>query len=595
MDAEHSEKNELLEKLLLAPQNLQEQRELLSALFTPAERKTLAERAEIVELLFEGKTHRDIAKKTGASLATISRGSREMKYGNGVFQKFYERVLRKHTCGNLPVFEARQSISLEDAANVFERIQISKSPLFCFESRSLNPIYGRMSLLGIDPILEICGKENIIKFRVCSPRGKRFLKDFTSSGIADQADEVLQQDKNILELRIEKDTGFCSEDARTRRKNIAIALRAFLEYFQCKTSGKFGVYGAFSYDFARLFEILPELLPENDIPDFHFFLFDTFVQFDLLKEKAELALFRENRGEAEADIAQLFQSISKPKKLQKKVFSTKNISADISPEEYENQVETARELARQGEIFEAVFSRKFSGEFSGDPFALYKIYREKNPAPYLFFFDFGESQLVGASPEMMVRVENGKAHLRPISGTRPRGEDPVSDHENMLELLSCEKERAELDMLIDLGRNDLKRVCEPGIEITSYRHVEKYSRVMHTIAHLTGNLRKDRDALDALIACQSAGTLTGAPKVQAMIEIEKTETSRRGFYGGSIGYLTFSGDMDTGIIIRSAHIHNNRFSFRAGATLLYSSIPEDESKEVENKAQALLEILRGEF
>jgi anthranilate/para-aminobenzoate synthase component I len=194
---------------------------------------------------------------------------------------------------------------------------------------------------------------------------------------------------------------------------------------------------------------------------------------------------------------------------------------------------------------------------------------------------------------MMVRVENQKVHLRPISGTRPRGKDPISDHENELELLSCPKERAELDMLIDLGRNDLRRVCEKGIEITAYRHVEKYSRVMHTIAHLIGRLRSDLSPLDAIIACQSAGTLTGAPKVQAMKEIEKHEKSRRGYYGGSIGYITFGGDMDTGIIIRTAHIKNGRFSVRVGATLLYDSVPNDEYKETENKAKALLELLNA--
>lgn len=594
MNSQKTKTAELLTKLLLAPQTLHEQEELLGALFTPAERKTLCERANIVELLFEGKTHRDIAKETGASLATIARGSREMKYGNGVFQKFYERILRKHTCGNMAVFETRQNIPVEDAIDAFERIRTVGDPSFCFESRSLNSLYGRMSILGIDPPLEIYGKGNIVRLTARTPRGIRFLESFRHSGIVESADEILQNTTDILEMRIEKDGAFCPEDLRTRRKNITVTLRKFLEHFHCKTSGMFGIYGAFSYDFARLFENLPEHLPENDIPDFHFFLFDTFVRFDLLKNESELILFRESREEAEKDISLLSHKVQKKHSVSPQTFSTDAISADVSAEEYEQQVEKARELARQGELFEIVFSREFSGKFSGDPLALYKIYREKNPAPYLFFFDFGKDQLVGASPEMMVRVENRKVHLRPISGTRPRGKDPVSDHENMLELLSSEKERAELDMLIDLGRNDLKRVCTSGIEMTSYRHVEKYSRVMHTIAHLTGNLRNDRDALDALIACQSAGTLTGAPKVQAMIEIEKTETSRRGFYGGSIGYLTFSGDMDTGIIIRSTHIHENHFTFRAGATLLYSSIPKEESKEVENKAKALLEILKGE-
>ena len=189
---------------------------------------------------------------------------------------------------------------------------------------------------------------------------------------------------------------------------------------------------------------------------------------------------------------------------------------------------------------------------------------------------------------MMVRCENNIVNLRPISGTAKRGKDPIEDHENMLALLSDPKERAELDMLIDLGRNDLSRVCEPGVTITDYRFVEKYSRVMHTVAHLSGKLRSDYTALDALIACLNAGTLTGAPKVAAMQTIERHEKERRGYYGGTIGYLTFSGDMDTGIIIRTAHIKDHQLRFQVGATLLYDSVPEKEYQETLNKAEAFL-------
>ena len=176
-----------------------------------------------------------------------------------------------------------------------------------------------------------------------------------------------------------------------------------------------------------------------------------------------------------------------------------------------------------------VFSNILKAEFEGDPYGLYLKYRDINPSPYLYFFDFGDEQLVGASPEMMVRCENRTVNLRPISGTAKRGEDPVSDHENMLALLSDEKERAELDMLIDLGRNDLARVCEPGIKVDDYRFVEKYSRVMHTVAHLSGRLRDGFTSLDALISCLNAGTLTGAPKVAAMRIIEDCEEERRGY------------------------------------------------------------------
>lgn len=552
----------------------------------------------------------------------------------------------KHAFGPIQQYEKHHAIPLLDAAEVYKKLSMD-SPSFLFESRSINPLYGRMSLLGVDPILEIKGQDDEVIIQLTTPsnsscraaslgtgsspegeqtaRGQKFFDAFLESGVLEKADAVVEKSNKKIVLKITKEDGFLPENIRSRRKNTAQILRAFLEFFEIQTPSNsplaggelFGLFGGFSYDFARLFEELPEELEKKDIPEFRFFLFDTFVKFDLIKERAEIICYRETEEEGEKAVKNYELRITNERdergnkknvgvshrhaQSERKIiiknigeFSTKNITCDVEKEEYMQQVEIAKDLAKRGETFEVVFSREFSGDFSGDPFAIYEIYREKNPAPYLFFFDFGEKEyLVGASPEMMVRVENRKAHLRPISGTRPRGNDPVSDHENELELLSCEKERAELDMLIDLGRNDLKRVCKNGIHMTAYRHVEKYSRVMHTIAHLTGELQDDATALDAIIACQSAGTLTGAPKVQAMKEIEHVEKSRRGYYGGSVGYLGLNGDMDTGIIIRSTHIKNEKFSFRVGSTLLYDSEPEDEYKETENKARALLDILKG--
>ncbi len=499
----------------------------------------------------------------------------------------------KFFCGNLAVFSHTEQIPLRDAADIYSSLRLDGKPAFLFESRSINPIYGRMSLIGINPALEIKATGELVTIQILRPRGEAYLSSFIDSGIATLADEIVEQTATKLILRIVKDTSFLPEEKRTRRKNTALVLQRFLQFFHTETETFLGVYGGFSYDFARLFEEIPSLHPERDeIPEFRFFLFDTFVRINLIKETAKVICFRSSELEAEK-AALTVKAAAQDVVLTCPYFSTGNIQSDTSNKEYEGLVTVAKDLARRGDTFEIVFSRCYSGAFFGDPFAVYQIYREKNPAPYLFFFDFGDNQLVGASPEMMVRVEDGKAHLRPISGTRPRGADPISDHENMLELLKSDKERAELDMLIDLGRNDLKRVCNAGIEITAYRVVERYSRVMHTIAHLTGTLKKECSALDALIACQSAGTLTGAPKVQAMIEIERHEKARRGYYGGSVGYLTFSGEMDTGIIIRTAHIHNGQFEFRVGATLLYDSDPHEECLETDNKAKALLDILSG--
>lgn len=473
-----------------------------------------------------------------------------------------------------------KEISCLDASRVF--LSVRTTPSFLLESRDISHIYGRLSMIGIDPVLEIRGKNEKFSIRILNDRGRKFIK---AMGNFKFCDKVKITPKKIQGI-IQKSSKKTEETSRTRKKNITEVLRRFLDDFKMEHKEFIGFYGAFSYDFIRLFEDIPEILPDGNVDDFRLLLFDSFIFFDHLKDKAEIIMYRDGKAQAEAACALLAEKISATgKKIGFKITDNK---FELSKKAYENLVENARELARKGELYEIVYSNTLHADFHGDPFALYQKYRETNPSPYLFYFDFGDEQLIGASPEMMVRCENGLVHLRPISGTALRGNDPIEDHENMLNLLKSEKERAELDMLIDLGRNDLARICEPGIKVSDYRFVEKYSKVMHTVAHLSGKLKKDFTALDALIACMNAGTLTGAPKVAAMTEIEKNEKSRRGYYGGAVGYLTFSGDMDTGIIIRTAHVKNGRLSFRVGATLLYDSDPSSEYQETLNKAKAFL-------
>lgn len=485
----------------------------------------------------------------------------------------------------MKITKSTKQIDCHDASLIFSRIHENGDKSFLFESRDVSNIYGRLSLIGVDPVLEIKGKNEEFCISGLNERAAFYIKNLKHKDLA-IADE-LEISENEINGRVKKDLSDFEEGQRTRRKNIAQVIRIFLERFSLKGKEFIGLYGAFSYDFIRLFEEIPEILEDNEVQDFRLLLFDTFVFFDHLKDQAEIIAYRENLGQAKKVCGDLDERINKAEKTKFK-FQIISSKFDLEKNEYLKLVENARELAKKGELFEIVYSNTLRGDFEGDPFALYKIYRDVNPSPYLYFFNFGDEQLIGASPEMMVRCENGLVHLRPISGTAKRGEDPIEDHENMLELLKSEKERSELDMLIDLGRNDLTRICEPGIKISDYRFVEKYSKVMHTVAHLTGVLKKEFTALDSLIACLNAGTLTGAPKVAAMIEIEKNEKSRRGYYGGTIGYFALTGNMDTGIIIRTAHIKNGKFSFRVGATLLYDSDCEAEYQEVLNKASAFL-------
>ena len=483
------------------------------------------------------------------------------------------------------IIEGIKEIPYIPVHEVFSKLYVKHKYKFIFESKDVSDVYGRLSLIGVNPVLEINGKDDSFSIQLLNERGQDYVQ-WISNDNDNIVDEILIDESTIKGI-IKKDKTPMEERERSTRKNIAQILRQMIDKNRIPQRAQLGLYGAFSYDFIRLFEDIPDLLPENDISDFRLFLYDTFTYFDHLKERAEIIVYRNSVTQVQTAINAMEKELENSETNQPG-YSIQQASFSLEKKDYVDLVNTAKEYARKGDLFEVVFANTLTADFSGDPYGLYLIYREVNPSPYLFYFDFGDESLVGASPEMMVRVENNIAHLRPISGTVPRGQDPIEDHENMLGLLSQPKERAELDMLIDLGRNDLSRICKPGLKIKDYRFVEKYSHVMHTVTHLSGELKEGFTALDALISCSNAGTLTGAPKVAAMTAIEKHETQRRGYYGGSIGYLTFSGEMDTGIIIRTAHIKNGKMSYKAGATLLYDSDPEKEYEETLHKSNAFL-------
>jgi len=328
------------------------------------------------------------------------------------------------------------------------------------------------------------------------------------------------------------------------------------------------------------------------------------LSYDHMRERAVLYLydFLNSTKPAAALLTERLEDVPPPPpvvSLNPRVRLPHKMASDTGRDAFMLAVDDAREQMRLGEFFEVVLSHSYKGRYDRSPLELYRRFREINPSPYQFYVDYGDEALVGASPEMFVRVENGLVQQRPISGTMPRGTDSLTDYHNMMRLLNSEKEKSELDMLIDLARNDVSRVCEPGVTVSDYRYVEKYSRVMHTVAQVEGRLAPGWTAFDAFIASLNAGTLTGAPKAAAMTYIALHENSRRGYYGGNVGYLTFSGQLDTGIIIRTAHLTRRTqdeeesydVSVRAGATLLYDSEPAAEYAETEAKARALLEAL----
>ncbi len=264
------------------------------------------------------------------------------------------------------------------------------------------------------------------------------------------------------------------------------------------------------------------------------------------------------------------------------------VVANMSKARFLAAVRKAKAHIRAGDVFQAVPSQRFSARTVADPFEIYRALRVVNPSPYMYFLRLGDVAVVGSSPEMLVKVQGREAHYRPIAGTRPRGRSDDEDRKLEAELLGDPKERAEHIMLVDLGRNDLGRVCEYGtVRVEELLFVERYSHVMHLVSRLRGRLRPDVDCLDALMACFPAGTLTGAPKVRAMEIIDELEPTRRGIYSGAILYLDFSGNLDSCIAIRTLVVKEGVAYFQAGAGIVADSVPEREYAETINKAQAM--------
>ncbi|MGB7024098.1 MAG: anthranilate synthase component I family protein, partial [Candidatus Acidiferrales bacterium] len=278
-----------------------------------------------------------------------------------------------------------------------------------------------------------------------------------------------------------------------------------------------------------------------------------------------------------------------PQRPEAKSRAALRVSSNFTKSRYMAVVRRAKEYIRAGDIFQVVPSQRFSARTSADPFEIYRALRVVNPSPYLYFLRLGELAVVGSSPEMLVKVQGCDAHYRPIAGTLPRGRDETEDKLLERKLLADPKERAEHIMLVDLGRNDLGRVCEYGtVKVEKLMFVERYSHVMHLVSSLRGRLRKDVDCLDALMACFPAGTLSGAPKVRAMEIIDELEPTRRGIYAGAILYLDFSGNLDSCIGLRTLVAKDGKIHIQAGGGIVADSVPAKEYQETINKARALV-------
>lgn len=368
-----------------------------------------------------------------------------------------------------------------------------------------------------------------------------------------------------------------------------------------------GMVGFLSYDCVRFFERLPDKNTDDlKLPDICLALVKDLVVFDhrqhtikavscvhLAKGDSRRTKIRKYNAALKA-IDVLITDLRKPlkKPALKKAAKRISVSSNCTKKQYEEMVVKGKEHIKAGDIFQIVLSQRFKAAISVDAFEIYRCLRTLNPSPYMFYLNFNGLQLVGASPELLVRCEDGLAETRPIAGTRPRGKSEAEDKALMKSLLADPKEKAEHIMLVDLGRNDLGRVCDKGtVRLSEFMEVEKYSHVMHIVSNVQGKLRKDKDALDVLEAAFPAGTLSGAPKIRAMEIIEALEPQKRGPYGGAVGFLSFSKNLDTCITIRTIVVHRNKAYVQAGAGIVADSKPASEYTETMNKARAQIRAI----
>jgi anthranilate synthase component 1 len=339
--------------------------------------------------------------------------------------------------------------------------------------------------------------------------------------------------------------------------------------------------------------------PEDDAG---FMLFDTVLAFDHVKHR--ILIVANARVTADEDLQALYQfACAKIQFLERELERglsqphpaggrPPEIASNMARETYEAGVRTIKEHIGAGDIYQAVLSHRFEAEVTADPFTVYRALRHVNPSPYMYFIRMGGLSIVGSSPEMLVRVEGRQVETHPIAGTRPRGQSEEEDLRLAEELKRNEKERAEHVMLVDLGRNDLGRVCEYGsVKVPQYMALERYSHVMHLVSTVDGKLAEDRDHLDALVACFPAGTVSGAPKIRAMQILSGLEPTRRDLYAGAVGYIDFAGNLDFCIAIRTITIRNGRARVQAGAGIVADSNPAAEYEETRDKARALLTAL----
>jgi anthranilate synthase component 1 len=479
----------------------------------------------------------------------------------------YERFASAYDAGRAQIVFRRVVADLETPIGAYLKLAEGRENTFLLESVQDGATKGRYSMIGLLPDI-------ILKVE----KGKASIN--RDAGLAPDAFVAVEQ-----------------PPLQVLRELVAESQADVPEGLPSTAAG---IYGYLGYEMVRLMETLPDNNPDAlGLPDAILMRPSVLAVFDTLKDELYLTAPAYQRAGVSArqawesaqsriDDATARLGRTLPYSAGLPDFEGIAVKSNTSPAEYAAMVDRAKEYIRAGDIFQVVLSQRFEAEFSLPATTLYRALRRTNPSPYMYFLDFGSFSVAGSSPEILVKVEKGQVTIRPIAGTRKRGATPTRDKELAEELMSDPKELAEHLMLLDLGRNDVGRVAKIGtVRVTDKFFLEYYSHVMHIVSNVVGELDAKHDFVDALSAGFPAGTVSGAPKVRAMEIIDELEKSRRGIYGGCVGYFGADGTMDTCIILRTAIVHNGKIYVQAGAGIVADSKPELEQLECENKARAL--------
>lgn len=455
---------------------------------------------------------------------------------------------------------------------VMRIIRNASHQCYLLESASQTETWGRYTFLGFNPKLEITCQD-----------GQLLIKENKGGN------KILVEERKV------------THPNDTLREILSKYKTPRLEGFPTFTGG---LVGYFSYDYIKYAE--PKLGlkcdKQDDFKDMDLMLFDDVIAFDNFKQKIYLitGVMVEDGDIAESYDKAMLRLMEIKYLLQngvKKIFEPIHLKTDIKPkftnEEYGQMVIKAKHYIKEGDIFQVVLSNPLTAKASGSLFDTYRLLRASNPSPYMFYFSSSDIELAGASPETLVKVDNGVVSTFPLAGTRPRGKDSAEDKALEEELLGDEKERAEHNMLVDLGRNDIGKIAKLGsVKVDKYMEIERFSHVMHIGSTVVGQLSVGKDAIDAVDAILPAGTLSGAPKFRACQIIDELEQSKRGIYGGAVGYLDFTGNLDVCIAIRLVYKKDDSICIRSGAGIVYDSVPENEAIECINKAKAVVNAVK---